>query len=41
MRLVDFVLAVEDLLEMKVDVLTEHALDPQLHAEIFREARAL
>ena len=40
-RLVDFVLDVESLLGMKVDVLTEGGLDPGLHARIFREARPL
>jgi len=40
-RLVDFVLAVRELLSMRVDVVTEGSLDPKLHARIFREARAL
>ena len=40
-RLVDFVLAVRELLNMRVDVVTEGSLDPKLHARIFREARAL
>lgn len=41
MRLVDFVLEAEALLGLKVDVVTARALDPTLHAGIFREARAL
>lgn len=40
-RLVDFVLAVRELMGMRVDVVTEGGLDPKLHAGIFREARAL
>lgn len=41
MRLVDFVLAVEALLGVRVDVVTERGLDRKLHARIFNEARAL
>lgn len=41
MRLVDFVMAVESLLGMTVDIVTERGLDRTLHARIFREARAL
>lgn len=41
MRLVDFVLEAESLLGIKVDVVTERALDARLHAGILREARAL
>lgn len=40
-RLVDFVLAAQELLGLKVDVITEGGLDRKLHARIFREARAL
>ena len=40
-RLVDFVLALQELLGMRVDVVTEGGLDPKVHARIFREARAL
>lgn len=41
MRLVDFVLAVEALLGVRVEVVTERGLDRKLHARIFNEARAL
>lgn len=40
-RFLDFCDEAERLLGMKVDVLTERALDPHLHARIFREARPL
>lgn len=40
-RFIDFVLAAEDLLGMKVDVLTERSLDPSVHGNILAEARPL
>ena len=40
-RLVDFVLAAEDLLGLKVDVITEKSLDPRVHGPILAEARPL
>ena len=40
-RFIDFVLAVQDLFPVKVDVVTERSLDPALHAEILRQARPL
>ena len=40
-RFLSFCEQVEQLLGMKVDVLTQDALDQKLHARIFREARPL
>ena len=40
-RLVRFCLEASRLLGLKVDVVTDHGLDPLLHARILREARAL
>jgi hypothetical protein len=40
-RLVRFCLEASRLLGLEVDVVTDQALDPTLHARILREARAL
>jgi len=40
-RLLDFCNDAERFLGVKVDVVTERALSPRLHREIFAEARAL